>query len=392
MLIVGCTSETPEVSNETIKAYHLPTFNDVRKTISTKDGATAYVGMDQGIPAVLVLNEDFSLRFFTRFTDFGPGCFQNVCEMSNGDIAMVGYTQAKNLGASSFYPQPLMIQIDQNGSFTDSMIYRGPYKHQFTSIFPLENEGMLMAMSNGAFVQLMELQFGSLTVFPYNLGPTSTEIYVSAIGRSYFGNYFHVGNQNLSPNSVDDMAIYSKSSLDGVLQVDESTHRTYDKYTRPGWNNDPIGKPLRGEIFNSTSNEYACWYGTSDYSNDLYSILLLNMNFKGGINEELHFYGEGQAVFQNMVSFSKGYLLLGSTIKENQSFSAGNYDTYVVAVDFDGNLLWEDSILTNEKAETAMTAIENNGLIKVCGYSKDQKDRSSFIQITYELDGKIKKE
>ncbi len=390
LLWVSCKPDKIPAENQTIRLHNQHEFDDVRKAIHMSDGSSVYIGVSGGQPSVLALNSDFSLKYFKRFSDYGPGGFNNVCEMTNGDIAIVGYTNSSTLGASAANRNALMIRINQEGDFisyfTDTT---NNANDQFTAVKSLQNEELLLSSYSGTRVTTFQLNANSKLVNSRKEWFNGNEVregYCNSLFTAPNGKYVEIGNHTVSQLSTA-MTLYAIEIYADQLTKPNNLN-TYRAYNPRSWNNVAKFAPIRGEACPSENNG-GLFYGTTNFSDNKYSILLLGMHNAGGIYLERQFYGNGQAVFQNMVPFSKGYLLLGSTVDSTKSFQANTYDTYIAAIDEQGNLLWEQTIHSESRGESALSAHEEDGIIRVSGFTQTKNSNFSFLQVYHDINGNL---
>ena len=358
----------------------------------TEDGAFVFVGIENNNPAILVLNPDFSLRFFKSYSAYGKGGFQDVVQRKNGSLAIVGYSFNEALYGYELNPAAFMTQISPTtGAIEDLYIYKEI--HQFTFVGETQEEELLLGGHIVGTAVDVKYKKGSSPLYNvYGVG-TARHSVVTSITETSDGNYLRLSNRS-DPNGVNFYEIISEildQNLD--FQNNSTTYFPRVLFGRSSWQWTGYFSPILGVdvIPKSGTDRYYMATLTSAWDTvllkSLAQISWTELDHDGTIFNKSDFKGEGQAMFQGMVPFSKGFILYGATMKPNESFNNFNYSAYVVAIDGEGNTLWEATIGSEANAESFFNAREVNNILQFGGLSLDQNKNASFFQCNYDLEG-----
>ena len=403
LLNPSCKDNEPAPVSGSTQFYEQPEgelpFNNVRKAVTLYDGATVYVGSSGQVPAILILNPDFSLRKYLVLDDYADGDLYNVIERAGGNIVVVGKSSSSKVNASNSNPNGFFLEYDRNGEVLVNQGNMSGHESKLPQSYPWAKypqedalttvyESPTGKMWYGGILQydgiaLMGLS-GSLSAFGIQNLIFYPNCFTAGLLDSVIltGRYVNSGgvNSNYSMIGAQDGHIGDMSGLYGPILAVDFTDIT-------NWQDaSPIPNPfIRSEILDDPTDHSFVFTLGSYFP---FKISMTKMGLDRSVKSKTTYTGLGQTVFQNCAELGDDFLVLGSTLPLGDDFKDEEYEAYVGAVErSSGNVLWEANIPEEGEAVTALTAMEMDDHVQVSGLILDKQDKARFVQWKFDKEG-----
>jgi hypothetical protein len=385
-----------ELADDFGKLHIQQEFTAVNYGMITSDRRYVFVGEAVSGPAILVLNEDFTKDYFKTFPEYSGGSFNKAIELRNGDLAMAGYTVDIDSGATSNDPNFLCLSLDRLGSVVWSDVNDWRVHNQWNDLVE-DEDGYIILAGEFAYDNGRNRRFVSeLLIFDnevnqatkgtlYSLG-SGVQSLLSEVEILPNGDYvfldvgFNSTHSEINPYLT---FVDFDSFKPNINTVEYHVPKEY-----------PLGPtPLAMNLFSSNiSTDMVLNNGNImvsipvfDATDGNYGSKILNVSYSGNINWSKKFNGKFHFTAEKIFPCSLGYLIIGYS-QERDKVDATS-DAYIIAIDGNGNALWEYAYGSNNRFQNAKVAVENNGLFHISGVSME-KNRHNPTIFQFTLDSK----
>lgn len=308
----------------------------------------------------------------------GDDAARGIIQSSDGGFAIVGHTTSYGAGDSDGW----LIKTDTNGIIEFNKTYGGVSSDSFSAIFQTPDTGYLLAGATQSFGNgandfwIVKTDNNGDPEWNKTFGGSGSDDFDRGIQTSD-GGYILTGRYIPSPDASPDAwllkldstgteewnATYGGIRFDRTFSVIEVSSGGYLAIGRTGNSpSDPYGHDLI--IYRTDANGTELWnqtYGTSDmdlgydlietsdggfflwgnsfvsgYDNELWLIKI----FENGTKEwDKYFSGNFNDWANLILEVDDGYLLMAHT----KSYGPGNGDNWLLKIDNDGNVLWNQT-------------------------------------------------
>ena len=385
--LFACEQVIDLTRTSVIDMHHESSLNFVTGGVRLADGGYAVVGVDQGAPSLVVMDNDLKVRFSKQYTELAPGVFNGLEQFSNGDLVVFGSTSTTAGGQIMDDARCIAKRINLSGSEVAEYEYDFGLKEGYQSVLELENgELYLAAMRDSGFVlqhfngeQLIkEYQDPfNLRLYPVNLAKLGDQVYVMLSSESSPGFY-----QAVVFPIRDSVTFFNRKILPlGVF-------KQFSNLKRPS---DPLdlGEKLRAPRIRAIANENQSKVlfasDVLDFSSFLHSYFISEITSDSTTGPRLTLLNEKDQRFEELTEFSGGYLLSG----RNATEAEGGWQANVTATDVGGVTLWSHSFGLEALAQSALTASEVGGVIEVLAYQIQNNGSMKLLRYDLDLNGDL---
>jgi len=153
-----------------------------------------------------------------------------------------------------------------------------------------------------------------------------------------------------------------------VIKTDLNGNKMWSKYY------DISGNNHANSVIQAKDDNYIVVGTTSDITNINKDILIMKLNQNGKILWSKTYGGSGKEEGHDIANTIDGYIVVGST----SSYGEGRYDVYVLKINENGDLIWNESYGTS-KDDHGHYVLVNNNKISIVGTTYDTYGKSADI-------------
>lgn len=396
LLLFSCSKKV-ELESISKFNWHLQSeFKEVEKAVQLADGGYAVIGSAEGAPAVLIFNNDLSVRLYKSFKEYHSGRFNDLIEISSGGFVAVGYTMHDKNGGVMLNSTALAVQFTVSGEVQKD--YRknyGEYDH-FGAVEEISNNELLlqgMASGNPSYVYHVKLKDMSEIDVVYS-GNLNDRFYSSDLVTNSSGDeLWFIRSVNQNSAGIIDWIVYNEINAQGILQVDYYSYINNNNAIYVSYNalNSETGIPRLEAIVNSSQNcTYSTYVSTSTQVppearvND--GIFICEMDFNGNVlwQEVIDVPG---VFFESIIETKDGYIVSGS--QRNKSTFSGDKQFFLLAVDKRGKELWRKVFGSTSDWQSILCAKSTPSGIELLGLRSDNSSNAQFAIINLNSKGEF---
>jgi len=338
--------------------------------IQTSDGGYLVLGYTQSYGAgsgdiwLLKINQDGTLDWNVTFGGENYDDSRSLIETSDNKYLVSGYTRSYGAGGNDIW----LLKISQDGTLDWNQTYGGENYEFPTSLIETSDNKYLVSGGTQSYgagsndIWLLKINQDGTLDWNHTFGGESSESSTSLIETS--DNEYLVSGYTQSYGAGSDDIWLLKINQDGTLD----------------WNHTFGGESSESStsLIETSDNEYLVSGFTYSYGAGSVDIWLLKINEDGTLDWNVTFGGESYESSTSLIETSDNkYLVSGFTY----SYGAGSGDIWLLKINQDGTLDWNETFGGGASSEFPTSLIEtSDNEYLMIGSAGDDSDQMFVVK------------